>query len=136
VLKSAVPDPLDRFRALGIDPSRVLHGEQAFVYCLPLRVGMTYTVRTRIADVYERKSGSLVFIVEETALHGADDAVVLTMRSTIVVRVLSPVSGALDGGQGAEIPGVRQVSARPINRANAIHDTGETRRDGPIEKIG
>jgi hypothetical protein len=86
VLKSAVPDPLDRFRALGVDPRRVLHGEQAFVYHRPLRAGETYAVRTRIADVYERKGGRLVFIVEETALRDADDAIVLTMRSTIVVR--------------------------------------------------
>jgi hypothetical protein len=85
-LKLAIPEPLDRFRALGIDPARVLHGEQSFVYHRPLRPGGTYRVATRVADVYERKGGALDFVVEETRVCDAADELVLTMRSVIVVR--------------------------------------------------
>ncbi len=85
-LKSAVPEPLARFRALGIDPARLLHGDQSFAYHRPLRAGETYTVKTRIADVYERKGGSLTFLVEETRILDRDDALVVTLRSTFVIR--------------------------------------------------
>lgn len=85
-LKSAVPEPLDRFRALGIDPTRLLHGEQSFQYHRPLLTGATYTVRTRIADVYERKGGSLTFLVEETRVLDRDYTAVVTLRSTLVIR--------------------------------------------------
>ncbi|MEQ8697370.1 MAG: MaoC family dehydratase N-terminal domain-containing protein [Bauldia litoralis] len=85
-LKSAVPEPLARFRALGIDTSRLLHGDQSFAYHRPLRAGETYSVKTRIADVYERKGGSLTFLVEETRILDRDDAPVVTLRSTFVIR--------------------------------------------------
>ncbi|HET8577721.1 MAG TPA: MaoC family dehydratase N-terminal domain-containing protein, partial [Methylomirabilota bacterium] len=38
---------------LGVDVSRLLHGEQEFEYFKPIRPGDTLLVRTRVTDIYE-----------------------------------------------------------------------------------
>jgi acyl dehydratase len=74
---------------LGIDISRVLHGEQEFELFRPMRPGDTYLCRTRVVDVYEKtgKSGAMAFVVRETAVTDRTNEVVATMRSTTVVRL-------------------------------------------------
>jgi hydroxyacyl-ACP dehydratase HTD2-like protein with hotdog domain len=78
--------PVPSLRA--IDPARFIHGEQEYAYERPLHAGDRITCVARIADVNEKetKLGTATFVVVET--EGRDDAgdLVLTGRSTLLVR--------------------------------------------------
>jgi hypothetical protein len=69
---------------LGLDYSRVVHGEQEYVTERPLRAGDELTAKPRIADIYAR--GPNEFLVVETAYADATGAVVCTGRSTLISR--------------------------------------------------
>jgi acyl dehydratase len=72
--------------AMGVPLARILHGEQAFRYLAPVCAGDTVTVRSRVADIYARRSGALEFIVKESTATNQHGTEVATMRSVIVVR--------------------------------------------------
>jgi acyl dehydratase len=76
-------------RDLGVDISRLLHGEQEFEHLKPIRPGETYLCRSKIVDVYEKtgRSGPMAFVVRETAVTDADNDVVVIMRQTTVIRL-------------------------------------------------
>ena len=56
-------------RDLGVDISRILHGEQEFEHFKPIRPGETYLCRSRIIDIYEKagRPGPMAFVVREMA---------------------------------------------------------------------
>ena len=74
---------------LGIDISRILHGEQEFEHYKPIRPGDTLLCRGRISDLYEKsgKSGPMAFVVRETTITDADNEVVARVRGITVVRL-------------------------------------------------
>ena len=74
---------------LGIDISRVLHGEQEFEIHRQLVPGETYLCRSRVLDIYEKagRSGPMAFVVRETAVTDRNNEIVATARSTTVVRL-------------------------------------------------
>ncbi len=76
-------------RDLGVDISRLLHGEQEFEHFKPIRPGETYLCRTRIVDIYEKtgRSGPMAFVVRETAVTDGDNDIVATIRHITVVRL-------------------------------------------------
>ncbi len=76
-------------RDLGIDVSRLLHGEQEFEIFRQLRPGETYLCRSKVLDLYEKtgKSGPMGFVVRETAVTDANNEIVGKMRSVTVVRL-------------------------------------------------
>ena len=76
-------------RDLGVDISRVLHGEQEFEIHRQLRPGETYLCRTKVLDIYEKagKSGPMAFVVRETAITDKTGEVVATMRHVTVIRL-------------------------------------------------
>jgi acyl dehydratase len=76
-------------RDLGVDISRLLHGEQEFEHLKPIRPGETYLCRSKIVDVYAKtgRSGPMAFVVRETAVTDADNEVVVIMRQTTVIRL-------------------------------------------------
>ncbi len=76
-------------RDLGVDISRVLHGEQQFEIHRQLRPGETYLCRTKVLDIYEKagKSGPMAFIVRETAVTDKTGEIAVTMRHVTVVRL-------------------------------------------------
>ncbi len=76
-------------RDLGVDISRLLHGEQEFELHGQLRPGETYLCRTKVVDIYEKtgRSGPMAFVVREMAVTDRHDEVVVTMRQTTVVRL-------------------------------------------------
>lgn len=76
-------------RDLGVDISRVLHGEQEFELVRPMKPGETFLCRTRVVDIYEKsgRSGPMAFIVRETAITDRANEVVATMRHITVVRL-------------------------------------------------
>ena len=77
------------FGDLGIDISRVLHGEQEFEMMRPIQPGHTYLCRSRIVDIYEKtgKSGPMAFVLRETSITDRTNELVGTMRHITVVRL-------------------------------------------------
>lgn len=77
------------FRDLGIDISRVLHGEQEFEIMRPIQPGQTYLCRSRIVDIYEKsgKTGRMAFVLRETSITDRANEIVGTMRHITVVRL-------------------------------------------------
>ncbi|MDP9343530.1 MAG: MaoC family dehydratase N-terminal domain-containing protein [Actinomycetota bacterium] len=69
---------------LGLDYSRVVHGEQEFELRRPVVVGDVLTATPRIADIYAKKSNE--FLVTESEIRDASGDVVVVMRSTIISR--------------------------------------------------
>ncbi len=83
----AGPDLETRCRQLGIDPLKVLHGEQEYVYHAPIHPGDELTATARVSEVYEKegKSGKMLFIVtDKEYLRGSETVAVC--RTTTVVR--------------------------------------------------
>ncbi|MFQ5521869.1 MAG: MaoC family dehydratase N-terminal domain-containing protein [Candidatus Methylomirabilia bacterium] len=74
---------------LGVDISRVLHGEQEFEFFREIKPGETFLCRTRIAELYEKtgRSGPMAFVVRETAVTDQDNQLVAKMRNTTIIRL-------------------------------------------------
>ena len=69
---------------LGLDFRRVVHGSQVYEYRRPLLLGETLSVEARIASI--RKKGNNGFLVVEMVMRGADGAVAVIARSTMIER--------------------------------------------------
>jgi MaoC dehydratase-like protein len=69
---------------LGLDYSRVVHGEQEYVMERPLRAGDHLVATPRIAEIYAR--GPNEFLLTETVIRDAGGDVVVTGRSTLISR--------------------------------------------------
>lgn len=70
---------------LGFDQSRVVHGEQEYVYERPIYAGDVLSGETTLVDVYERtgsRGGTMTFAVLETVYRNDDGEHVLTERLT------------------------------------------------------
>jgi acyl dehydratase len=80
------PRPMEIYERLGVDYAQVLHGEQHFEYHRVAWSGETLHFQPRITDLYEKKAGSLRFVVWETQVLGADGDPVAELRSVMVVR--------------------------------------------------
>ncbi|OLC16037.1 MAG: hypothetical protein AUH29_06300 [Candidatus Rokubacteria bacterium 13_1_40CM_69_27] len=87
--RDEVADSSALLRDLGVDISRVLHGEQEFEIFRQLTPGQTYLCRTKVLDVYEKtgRSGPVAFVVRETAVTDRTNEIVATMRHVTVVRL-------------------------------------------------
>jgi hypothetical protein len=90
------PEPMETFERLGIDYSRVLHGEQHFGYHRLTFAGETLRFVPRITDQYWKKGGSLRFLVRETRVEGSDGAAVADLRSVFVVLDAGRLSSTID----------------------------------------
>ena len=80
---TVIPDIVDD-PELGIDFSRVLHGNQEYEYRRPLREGEDLTIRSRIESI--RSMGGNAFLVLVTELLEPAGDVVCTARSTLIER--------------------------------------------------
>lgn len=69
---------------LGLDFTRVVHGEQEYGWRRPLRVGETLTVRSRIASI-RQKAGNGFLTIETELIDDGGDVVVLA-RATMIER--------------------------------------------------
>jgi len=79
VMPQIVADP-----ELGLDFSRVLHGNQEYEYRRPLQEGETLEVRCRLGSI--RVLGGNAFLVLVTELVDPAGDVVCTARSTLIER--------------------------------------------------
>ena len=85
-LGKEAPDPNDVFALFGIQIADVLHGEQSFQYHRIPCSGDALTVRRTIADVYERKNGSLGFIVLKMEVTDDHARSVFEATQTIIIK--------------------------------------------------
>ena len=79
-------DPFAWMRDLDIDIGRVLHASQAFRYFDPIHAGDRLTFTSRIANVFQKKSGTRTFVVKLTDVTNQHGARVAEIRATLVVR--------------------------------------------------
>ncbi|HJW50395.1 MAG TPA: MaoC family dehydratase N-terminal domain-containing protein [Burkholderiaceae bacterium] len=71
---------------MNVNLERILHGEQKFSYFAPICAGDTITVESKISDIYDKKNGTLEFIVKDSIVTNQRGKRVAEMRSVIVVR--------------------------------------------------
>jgi len=69
---------------LGLDYSRVVHGEQAFAYRRPLQAGDEVVVRAHIADIHAR--GRNEFLVTQADVITVGGELVVSTRSVVASR--------------------------------------------------
>lgn len=79
VMPQIVGDP-----ELGLDFTRVVHGNQEYAFTRPLEEGETLTVRARIDAI--RELGGNAFLTIVTELVGSDAQVACTAKSTMIER--------------------------------------------------
>jgi acyl dehydratase len=79
-------DPLELLRILSFDLGRVLHAEQEFTYHKMAYSGDALTFETKIADVYEKKGGTLQFAVISTRVTDQHGEHIADMRMSLVQR--------------------------------------------------
>jgi acyl dehydratase len=69
---------------LGLDYSRVVHGEQEYEWRRPVRVGDVLSAVPRIADVFAK--GPLEFLVIESEIRDDSGETVVVARTTLLSR--------------------------------------------------
>jgi hypothetical protein len=69
---------------LGLDFTRVVHGEQEYEWFRPLVLGERLTSRSRLAQIRHKAGNG--FLTIETELIGTDGEAVVTARSTMIER--------------------------------------------------
>jgi acyl dehydratase len=78
-INAIVTDP-----ELGLDYSRMVHGDQSFTYERPVHAGDVIAVTTTVDDVMNRAGND--FITMRAEARDADDALVVTVGAQLVVR--------------------------------------------------
>ena len=71
---------------LGMISSRILHGEESFIYHRMAYAGDTLTFESHIADIYDRKGGALEFVVRELRVTNQRGEHVADLRSMSLQR--------------------------------------------------
>lgn len=79
------PDPHGVLVRLGVDLRAILHAEQSFTYHAMTFADEELEFRPKIVETYEKKGGSLLFIVRETAVL-RNGNLVAELRNTVVER--------------------------------------------------
>jgi acyl dehydratase len=69
---------------LGLDWSRVVHGEQSFEYHRPIQVGDSLGIATTIENIMTRAGND--FLVMRAEVTAEPDTPVLTITATVIVR--------------------------------------------------
>ena len=80
------PSSFSYLEDLGVDLTRVLHGEQSFEYVGQACAGDTLTLRSRIVDVTTKKGGAMDLITRQTTVTDRAGEEVARLGSVIVVR--------------------------------------------------
>ena len=78
-LSNVVSDP-----DLGVDLARVLHGEQEYVWARPTALGEVLTAESTIESI--RGKGGMQFLILRTELRDETGRLVVSGRSTLIVR--------------------------------------------------
>ena len=79
--------PFEMLEALGVDLRHILHGEQKFVYHLPVVVGDELTLQSTVTGVTQKKGGAMTLldvttkVVNQRGDHVADATRVVVIRN-------------------------------------------------------
>jgi acyl dehydratase len=79
-------DVFDKTGGLGVDMSKVLHGEQGFTYHRQIYAGDRITITTTTSDIYAKKGGALEFVVQDTRFVNDSGELCAEARQVTVVR--------------------------------------------------
>jgi acyl dehydratase len=74
------------FTDAGLPLGKMLHGEQSFTHHLPVCAGDTVRATTRVAELFDKKDGTLEFIVLATDVVNQRAEKVAESRCVLVVR--------------------------------------------------
>lgn len=76
---------------LPLDYSRMLHGEQEFIYQRPIRSGDRLHCQMKVTNVYEKegKNGTMQFLVMDTEMKDENGELVVISRTNIIYRALA-----------------------------------------------
>lgn len=76
---------------LPLDYSRMLHGEQEFIYHRPIRAGDRLSCQMKVTDVYEKegKNGPMQFLVMDTEMMDEEGELVVISRTNIIYRAVA-----------------------------------------------
>ena len=85
-LEMASPDPAAIRNLLGLDYTRLLHGEQAFTHHSMAYAGDVLQFSQRIEDIYDKKNGALEFVVRKTQVTNQHGALIAELRGVTVLR--------------------------------------------------
>ena len=85
-LNSEIGDLVELLNVLQMDLGRILHAEQSFTYHRMAYAGDTLSFTTTVSDVYEKKGGALVFVVQQTRVTNQKGEHVADLRSALVER--------------------------------------------------
>jgi acyl dehydratase len=72
--------------SLGVDVTRILHGEQKFEHHATIYAGDRMDLTDEVLDIYERKGGTLEFIVRRTEGRNQHGTLCVEATSTVVIR--------------------------------------------------
>jgi len=84
-LRLLAPSTSLSYESLGIDYKRLLHGQEAFEYFLPLYAGDKVVLIGEVKDIFQKKAGELQFIVIQTSITKNDELAQL-ITGTLVMR--------------------------------------------------
>ena len=85
-LEMEKPDPFGWFAKVGLELSRILHGEQLFTYHAMAYAGDTLRFEPRVTDMYDKKGGALEFLVTDTRVCNQRGQHIADLRGVIVQR--------------------------------------------------
>jgi hypothetical protein len=86
VLDMEGPELLPILDLLDMDIGRILHGSQEFEYLGAIYAEDTITVTSKLIDVFDKKAGTLEFVVIENSYTNHHDDLVAKAVNTIVYR--------------------------------------------------
>jgi len=78
--------PYQYLEDLNIKMERLLHAKQMYSYHKPVYAGDTITMDSKIANMYDKKEGTLQFVVFESHFKNQKQNKVAKTSSTLVVR--------------------------------------------------
>lgn len=81
----AESDPFAFLDALGVDLTRVLHGEQRFTYATVACAGDRLRLRRRIVDVTVKKGGTMELLTKQTDVLDDREQIVAQLESVLVI---------------------------------------------------
>jgi N-terminal half of MaoC dehydratase len=96
------PEQAEVYEDLDIDPRRLLHGEQEFVFTRePPRAGTVLHAQTTVEEIYDkegRRGGVMTFAVLRSDFTDDDDVIVAQARTTLIETGRAPdAPGAGEG---------------------------------------
>lgn len=103
-------------KLMGIDYTKVVHGEQRIVLHQPLEAAGVVMAEARVSDVFDKGEGRGAIILVETNLFGAQESLVATLTNTLLARN----DGGFGGPPMPTAPPSRKPSSAPDQTVECV----------------